>query len=193
MTECRAGVEQAIASLGPHVPPDPGRDMKLVLDLAVKHALEAWSVWGHSFEGVLLVKRGNSRAGARLLRTAFDTLPEGAFQLHTTLLLAELAEGLGGTGQIAEGLVVIDDALARAERTEGRWCIAELLRQKGELLLRRHASAAAEQAEECFRQALDRARRQGALCEGAPRHFALGCWSNHRAPPPTRSYPSSKG
>ena len=72
-----------------------------------------------------------------------------------SLLLAELAEGLGGAGQIAEGLAVIDKALARAERTEERWFFSELLRKKGELLLLQGALG----AEECFGQAFDRARR----------------------------------
>src|SRR5947208_13343913 len=43
-----------------------------------------------------------------------DTLPARAAEGNRS--------GLGGAGQIAAGLAVIDDALARAERTEGRWC-----------------------------------------------------------------------
>jgi predicted ATPase len=44
-----------------------------------------------------------------------------------------------------------------------RWLIAELLRIKGELLLLQGGSSAAAMAEDYFRQALDWARRQGAL------------------------------
>ena len=43
------------------------------------------------------------------------------------------------------------------------WYIAELLRVKGELLLLQGAPEAAATAEDHFRQALDWARRQGAL------------------------------
>jgi predicted ATPase len=118
---------------------------------------------GQCFEGVLRIKRGDSVTGARLLRAALAEIPPFTFHIHAAMLLAELTEGLGGAGQIAEGLAVIDDALARAERTEGRWCIAEQLRTKGELLLLRGTSAAAADAEECFRRALDWAQRQGAL------------------------------
>ena len=46
---------------------------------------------------------------------------------------------------------------------EERWVIAELLRIKGELLLLQGAPGAAATAEDHFRQALDWARRQGAL------------------------------
>jgi predicted ATPase len=80
-----------------------------------------------------------------------------------SLLLAELAAGLAGAGQIAEGLVVVDKALARAEQTEAGWYLAELLRTKGELLLHRRAPADAAAAEQCFLQALEVARRQDAL------------------------------
>jgi predicted ATPase len=59
--------------------------------------------------------------------------------------------------------VAIDEALARSERDEERWCVAELLRVKGELVLREGEPEAAAVAEDHFRQALDWARRQGAL------------------------------
>jgi predicted ATPase len=74
-----------------------------------------------------------------------------------------LAEGLGRAGQIAEGLEAIDEALARSERNEDRWCVAELLRIRGELLLLQGGSGAAAAAEDHYHQALDWARRQGAL------------------------------
>jgi predicted ATPase len=61
------------------------------------------------------------------------------------------------------GLEAIDKALARSERNEIRWCVAELLRIKGELLLLQGAPGAAATAEDHFRQALDWARRQGSL------------------------------
>jgi len=42
-------------------------------------------------------------------------------------------------------------------------CVAEFLRTRGELLLLEGAQLAATAAEDCFLQALDVARRQGAL------------------------------
>jgi predicted ATPase len=98
-----------------------------------------------------------------LLQSALERLPEPSFHYHRSSFLAELAAGLAGAGQIAEGLVVVDKALARAKQTEAGWCLAELLRTKGELLLLGREPTALETAEQCFRQALDLARRQGAL------------------------------
>jgi predicted ATPase len=71
-----------------------------------------------------------------------------------------MAEALGCAGQTANGLAVIEEAL---EHTDELWLIAELLRIKGELLLLQGAPGAAVTAEDHFRQALDWARRQGAL------------------------------
>src|SRR5216684_5521845 len=140
--------------------------VRLAFDLAARHALEVWNAWAQCFEGAVLIKRGDHGAGSQLLQSALERLPEPTLHRsshHMSLLLAELAAGLGGAGQIAEGLGVVDEALARAERTEAGWCLAELLRTKGELLLLERVPSAVATAEVCFQQALDVARRQGAL------------------------------
>jgi predicted ATPase len=137
--------------------------VRLAFDLAARHALEVWNAWAQCFEGAVLIKRGDNRAGSQLLRSALERLREPAIHHHISLLLAELAAGLGGAGQIAEGLGVVDEALAHAERTEAGWCLAELLRTKGELVLLERVPSAVATAEACFQQALDVARRQGAL------------------------------
>jgi tetratricopeptide (TPR) repeat protein len=137
--------------------------VRLAFDLTARHVLEVWNVWAQCFEGALLIKRGDSRAGSQLLQSALERLPKPALTPHIRLLLADLAAGLGGAGQIAEGLRVVDQALARAEQTEAGWYFAELLRTKGELHLLERRSTAVETAEKCFHRALDVARDQGAL------------------------------
>ena len=135
------------------------RFVTLLTEISVRQTMEAWSVWARCFEGVLVIRRGESLAGSRLLRAALGGLPAVAFHMHHTPFLAELAEGLGAGGQVADGLAVIDDALARAERAEERWLWAELLRKKGELLRLGTARTAAAEAEDHFARALDWARR----------------------------------
>jgi predicted ATPase len=140
-----------------------GHHVRLAIDLAARHALEIWKVWAECYEGILLIKRGDHRAGSDVIQSALERLPGPIFDHLLSLFRAELAVGLGGSGQIAEGLVVVDKALARAEQTEARWYLAELLRTKGELLLLGRVPTAVEAAEACFQEALDVARRQGAL------------------------------
>ena len=139
------------------------RSVKALMDLSARHAVELWNVGGRCFGGVLLVKRGDIGAGLELLRTAFARFPQNAFSMLYTPFLAEIADALGRDGKAAEGLSIIDEALGRSERNEERWCVAELLRIKGELILREGAPQAATAAEEHFLHSLDWARRQGAL------------------------------
>src|SRR5258707_4753389 len=112
---------------------------------------------------MLLVKRGDIGAGLEILRTAFARVRQNALSILYTQFLAEIADALGRDGKAAEGLSVIDEVLTRCERSEEHWCVAELLRVKGELILREGGPQAATAAEEHFLQSLDWARRQGAL------------------------------
>jgi predicted ATPase/DNA-binding winged helix-turn-helix (wHTH) protein len=139
------------------------RYVKALMDLSARHAVELWTLGGRCFGGVLLIKRGSIGAGLELLRAAFARIPQGAFTLFYTPVLAEIADALGRDGKVIEALSIIDEALARSDSNEERWCVAELLRIKGELILREGAPQAATAAEEHFLRSLDWARRQGAL------------------------------
>ncbi|HXO90043.1 MAG TPA: hypothetical protein VN849_04565 [Stellaceae bacterium] len=110
-----------------------------------------------------MIRKGDFDSGLEILRTALEQSPEAGFQPRFTWFLGQLAEGLGQAGRIAEGLDAVDEALARSERHEERWCVAELLRTKGDLLLLQGGSAAAAAAADHYQQALGWARRQGAL------------------------------
>jgi hypothetical protein len=163
------------------------RFVKILSELATEQAQETWSIWAQCFEGVLLIKRRKSPAGTRLLRAGLDALPEVAFHYHKTAFLAELAEGLGGAGELDQGLTVVNDALARAERLEEGWLLPEILHKKGELLLRGGARGAPGEAERSFRQALERARGQDALAWEVRSATSLArLWQRQRRPAQAR-------
>src|SRR5258705_6189645 len=63
-----------------------GQFVKLMSDLAMKHALERWNAWARCFEGVLLIRRGDGGAGSRLLWARLEGVPE-AFHHPTNLIL----------------------------------------------------------------------------------------------------------
>jgi predicted ATPase len=75
--------------------------------------------------------------------------------------LAMLAEASAQVGQTAEGLEALAEGLATLAQSGVCWWEAELYRLRGELLVQ-HAEAPPEEAEACFHQALDIARRQEA-------------------------------
>jgi plasmid stabilization system protein ParE len=111
----------------------------------------------------LVIRHGDFDAGSRLLRAAIDELDQREFALFRPEFLCALGEVLADTGRIAEGRDAIHDGLKRCERDEELWCIAELLRVKGELELRLHSSATSSTAEDYLLQSIDWARRQNAL------------------------------
>jgi predicted ATPase len=126
--------------------------------------LEFWRIWGHCFKGVLLIKRGELNTGSHELRGALAHLrATGLGAPYTPAFLGELADGLGRAGEIAQGLAAIDEALDHCTRNEEGWCIAEVMRIKGELLLRENAPNAGAMAQNLFRQALACASEQSAL------------------------------
>jgi predicted ATPase/DNA-binding winged helix-turn-helix (wHTH) protein len=134
----------------------------MLLDHSTRYALGRWRAYGRSFQGVLVIQRGDVITGLRLLRAGLDEFGEEGSSL-LQLLAFLMAEALGRGGQYADGLAAIDEAIARSEGTEELWAMAELVRVKGELLLLQGAPGAAAAAEDLFRQALDWACRQGAL------------------------------
>jgi predicted ATPase len=135
----------------------------MLIEQATQHLLDVWHAYGRCFEAMLLLRQGDFDRGLPSLRAAASDLRQAGFTQYYTPYLAALAEGLGGAGQIAAGLAAIDEGLARAENTEERWCLAELLRIKGQLAISEGRADAAIAAEGYFRQALDWARRQQAL------------------------------
>jgi predicted ATPase len=135
------------------------RYIAMLLEHSERHALPSS---GRPFQALLHIKRGDFGSGFGQLRVDFDNL--GATPAGIALMfLNELAAGFARAGQIADGLAVAKQAIERAERTNARWMFPESLRIKGELLLSQAAIGAENAAEDYFWQALDWARRQGAL------------------------------
>ncbi len=70
------------------------------------------------------------------MRQSLAALRAIGAELGRTYLLALLAEAYGKAGQVEEGLNVLAEALAAANKTGERYYEAELYRLKGELLLK---------------------------------------------------------
>jgi len=109
--------------------------------------------------GWALVEQGQGEAGIAQIRQGIAA--ERATGSRTAGHLALLAKAYWHLGQSEEGLRVVAEALAIGNSNgEGRWT-AELYRLQGELLLTLASKHYAE-AETCFQQALETARRQQA-------------------------------
>jgi class 3 adenylate cyclase/predicted ATPase len=131
------------------------------LRLVTEQGFSRWLAQAAFLQGWLLVERGQKEAGIAQMVEALATERRIGVARWTALVVASLAEAYGKTGQISEGLNVVDEELANAGRSECCCYEAELHRIKGELLLGKAADDE-PQAEACLRIALKIARSQSA-------------------------------
>jgi predicted ATPase len=136
------------------------RYSSMLLDYSQRQGLDFWQAFGRCFQNVLFIKRGEVADGLGKLADALSGLREIQFGVHYGVFLGEFADALARVGRAAEGRRTIDEALARAERNEERWYEPELLRIKGEIVLRAAHPNASEEAERCFLESIDLSRRQ---------------------------------
>ncbi len=114
--------------------------------------------------GWALAERGQAEAGIAQIRQGLAAFRATGAGLWMPRYLGLLAEACGKAGQVDEGLTVLAEALEITRRTGEREYEAELCRLKGELTLAGAGGrgGARRKAEECFREAVDTARRQSA-------------------------------
>jgi len=139
------------------------RFVDILLGTSTAHAIDLWHTEGSCFSGALLVRGGKPHQGRDLLMRAMNGPPYMWSNVHRVEMLLELARAFACTGDFQQGSDVLDEALADSARRGERWCMAELLRMKAEMLLGMDASGADSRAEELLQQSLDWARRQAAL------------------------------
>jgi predicted ATPase/DNA-binding winged helix-turn-helix (wHTH) protein len=131
-------------------------------DCAEKHGFSVFrQADGLALRGWIALSRGD-KAGLRLLRSAIDDVRGLRVELRHTIFLEALTQSLAATKRAGEGVAIIQKTLEEASRNGGRWCLAELLRLRGELMLCDGLPAATTLVEKDFLEALDIARQQGA-------------------------------
>src|SRR6202051_4385453 len=138
-----------------------------------RHAIRLWRLWAGCFKGMVMAKRGNIDAGLRLLQSEIDRAGDARFLPRFLPALGELAACLGQANQIEKGLEAVDEALARCKARQEQWYVPELLRIKGELVLKDPQHQSASSAEQCFTEALKLAKQQGALFWGLRHSLSL--------------------
>ncbi|MFC7701658.1 ATP-binding protein [Bradyrhizobium sp. GCM10028915] len=131
-----------------------------LLEHTERHAIRLWGLWARAFNAAVMVRRGDVTTGLPLLREELNRAGDARFLPRFLPLLGELAACSGEADQVGRGLDVIEDVLTRCNDRQELWYLPELIRIKGELMLRnaRHS----EDAEARFREAMDIAVQQGA-------------------------------
>jgi predicted ATPase/DNA-binding winged helix-turn-helix (wHTH) protein len=141
------------------------REIARLIEMATDLNGHLWETVGRFLKGQLLVERGEFAQGVLVLRDAFETCGRAGWHISYSEFKCALALGLAGTGRLDEALLAVDDAMAAdRKKSDGHgWYAPELLRIKGEMLLRQAADQFAPAAEDCFYRAAQIAREQGAL------------------------------
>jgi ATP/maltotriose-dependent transcriptional regulator MalT len=141
------------------------RAITRLIEVATRFNAPFWQTAGRLLEGKLLVERGEFAQGAAFLRDAFDTCGRTGWRISYPEFRGALAQALAGLGQLDEALSAVNEAVANAGQGENGqvWYVPELLRVKGDVLLRQAGDRSVTAAEDCFDQAGEMAREQGAL------------------------------
>jgi class 3 adenylate cyclase/predicted ATPase/energy-coupling factor transporter ATP-binding protein EcfA2 len=116
---------------------------------------------GTSMRGWARAMQGQCEEGIAQIRQGITAWRASGAAFHIPYLYTLLAEVCDHLGHTADGLQALAEAHTLMEQQEERWCEAEVYRLRGVLLLRQ-TMPQPEEAEACFRQAIDIARRQEA-------------------------------
>jgi predicted ATPase len=131
-----------------------------LIELSTRHDWQFWRAFGECYRGVLTIQQGDVAVGLELLDDALRGLRNIDFGVHYLYFLCQYASALGLAGRVEQGLETIAQAMARSDSNDERWCVAEVLRIKGELL---HRQGEFDAAETALAAAKEWAERQGAL------------------------------
>jgi predicted ATPase/class 3 adenylate cyclase len=129
--------------------------------LCTEQGFALYLTWGMLPRGWAVAAQGQLAEGIAQIREGFAAWRAQGARVMWPWFLALLAEACGKAGQVEEGLHALDEALEAIQTMEDRIYGAEVYRLKGELLLQQSV-AHQEEAEACYQQALEAARRQQA-------------------------------
>jgi predicted ATPase len=174
--------------------------------LSTEQGFPTWRLTSMIQRGWALACQGKTAEGLLQLRDGLSSWRAMGAEIARPQFLLLLAEAYGEAGEIENGLTALTEAYVLMDRNGDRWGEAELSRLKGDLLLRLdggtrktkgkkqnlgpkkiltlHQNVRAEietEAEACFLQALDVARRQQAKSLELRAAISLGrLWQRQR-------------
>jgi predicted ATPase len=130
------------------------------LALATDQGFQLWHACGTLHKGAGLLLLGRREEALALLLKGFNAFRATGTGVRVPAYLGILGDAYTQTGRFEDAHHALNEGLEVAEKNDVRCHEAELHRLKGELLLAESPDQMAA-AEECFRQAIEAARRQG--------------------------------
>jgi ATP/maltotriose-dependent transcriptional regulator MalT len=136
------------------------RSVTSLLSHTERHALENYHAYGLGFAAELSALRGDLDAGLRQMRAALDMLVRHRHHVRYWAFLPNFARMQAAAGNVADGIVTVDEALECTQRNDHTTYMPESLRIRAELSALQGDVAAAE---EYLARSLALARKQGAM------------------------------
>jgi predicted ATPase len=127
--------------------------------LATEQGFAWYLATGTIFRGAALLLLGRLQEALPVFLKRLDAYRATGSEIALPHYHSILGDAYTQTGRFGEALRALDEGLALAEKNDDRSQEAELHRQKGALFLA-ESPAQVGAAEDCFRQAIDTARRQ---------------------------------
>ncbi|MGL4264384.1 MAG: ATP-binding protein [Afipia sp.] len=127
---------------------------------AASHALAPYQAVATGFRAQTMIARGELKEGIETLQAVLPRLHADRYELYASAFISDLSQGLAELGQLAAGLRILHEAIARIESAGEAFDGPELLRLRGELEARGGDVKAAEAS---FAASIALAEKQGAL------------------------------
>ena len=124
-----------------------------------EQGFQLWHALGTIHKGAGMLLQGRSTEALPFLLKGFHSFRATGAEVRVPYYLSMLGDAYTQSARFGDALKALNEGLAIAEKNDDRVQEAELHRLKGELLLAESPDQAAA-AEDCFRQAIETARRQ---------------------------------
>jgi predicted ATPase len=127
-----------------------------------EHGIFHWSSLAAVMKGWALVKTGQTKEGLRSLQDGIERWKSTGAEMALATFLAWQADACATAGRVELGLSCTLEGLRTSERLRDNYYDAELYRIRGELLFKKGGSTGDDEAEACFIEAINLARRRKA-------------------------------
>lgn len=131
-------------------------------NICTEYRFDYYGAWSSLVRAWAIAESGQLDEGLKAFDAALEEFRRTDAGLRISHHLGLLAGLHRKAGKVVAGLRLVDEALAIADANCEIWCIAELHRERGELLLMAAGEAAEEQADAEFKTASETAAAQGA-------------------------------
>jgi predicted ATPase len=157
-----------------NMPDAVGPVAERAIALSSEHGFPLWLAGCRLMRGWSMVELGDTKGGLIEIRQSMAALESTGALIWVQFARYLLAQALAKADQPLEAGQLVDQTLAAARGTSGRWYEADLHRLRGDLLLRCNESPII--AEACYEEAIAVAERQGARLWQLRATNSLAAW-----------------